>query len=434
MREMREKVYNAFDPSPLRADLAENDSLYVCLDSVRGDGKVVDRLAEKIRLAGDFTCQILAGHKGSGKSTELRCLKRKLETGDKRFFVVFCDSDNDIDRNDVDFFEVLISVVRQTVVQLHEKTNIELQPGYFRDRWERIWSLLSSKIGFDKIDLEAGLATISTTIKSSPDTRIKLRDSIESDTGNWLAAANDLIGKAILDLRKLGFFGLVILIDGLDKLAPRHLPDHNCSLAERLFIRREAQLTAFKCHTVYTMPLALAYSTQEPTIANLYGGAVPVLPMIRISNPPEEGGGDYEPGITKCRDIIQRRLQSCGANTEQVFDSDDTRDYLIRYTGGQPTELMYFTREALITSFPIDKAAVERPIRERRRAYLRQLRAEHWPVIEQVRQTGNFERSEENEQVIRDLLDGRAILQYSNGGDWYGVNPVIPESTKTERA
>ncbi len=173
MSELPEKVYQAFDPAPLMAD-RESAKLYVDLDEVRGSADVVNRLANNIRFSDTSTCQILAGHKGSGKSTELRRLQRELESSPKRYFVVFCESDDDIDRNDVDFLEVLIAIMRQMAAQLREKVKIKLQPGYFRDRWQRIWELLGSKVELETLDLETGLTTISTAVKASPDARLKL--------------------------------------------------------------------------------------------------------------------------------------------------------------------------------------------------------------------------------------------------------------------
>lgn len=69
MNDLVQRIYAAFDPSPLKAD---NGGLYVELDDVRGEADIVKRMSVKIRLAdGEPTCQVLAGHKGSGKSTEL---------------------------------------------------------------------------------------------------------------------------------------------------------------------------------------------------------------------------------------------------------------------------------------------------------------------------------------------------------------------------
>ena len=75
----------------------------------------------------------------------------------------------------------------------------------------------------------------------------------------------------------------------------------------------------------------------------------------------------------------------------------------------------------------MDDQAVERAASEGRRAYARQLRAEHWACIETVRQRRILLRNAHNEEAIRDLLDSRAVLQYLNEEEWYGLNPLVAD-------
>ncbi len=310
--------------------------------------------------------------------------------------------------------------------------DIKLTPGYFRDRWERIKALLGSDVSFEKIGLEAGMLKISTAIKNSPDARLKLREAMEPDMGNWLHAANDLIGKAMLELGKKGWRGLVVLVDDLDKMVLRPHSTAGCSTGEYLFVNRHAQLSAFACHTLYTVPIPLAYSRLEPTLANLYGGSLPVLPMVKVQLPPPKRG-DCAMGMDKFREIIQKRVSEAGVQERDVFANDKVRDQLIRMTGGQPREIMFLLRDALITQMPITGQAVDRAVRERRRAYERQLFAEDMPIIEDVRRTGDVKRTKGNDAIVRDLLDSRVILQYVNHKEWYGVNPIITEPPKPSR-
>jgi len=128
------RVYRHFDTTPLRA---EQTDLYVDLDDVRGSTGIVHRLMQRIKMADRTTAQVLAGHRGSGKSTELYLLQQALEVESPKYFVVFCRSDDDIDRNDIDFPEILIAVVRQLAKQIRERAGIELKPGYFLDLWQR---------------------------------------------------------------------------------------------------------------------------------------------------------------------------------------------------------------------------------------------------------------------------------------------------------
>lgn len=302
------RVYHQFATAPL---LADQTDLYVDLDSVRGNTTIVSRLERKIRLSQGTTSQVLAGHRGSGKSTELYLLQQALETVEPRYFVVFCHSDDDLDRNDIDFPDILIAIVRQLARQLRERAGIELKPGYFKDRWERLKKLMTSKIEFQEADLEVGMLKLGAAIKNSPNARLEIRNLLEPDTSNWLNAANDVIGEAQLKLRDKGYTGLVVLVDDLDKMIVRPQSELGCSTAEYLFVHRSAQLTAFKCHMVYTMPLSLAYSHQEAAIKTLYGGHVPVVPMIKIATPPPNSRA-YSKGIDKMEEIVLSRLKAAG--------------------------------------------------------------------------------------------------------------------------
>lgn len=417
-----ERIYQAFDPAPLEADQV---SLYVDLDFVRGASGTVDALAQRIRLSNSPTCQIITGHRGSGKTTELKRLQHGLESGDKKFFVVFCEADEDIDRNDIDFPDVLVAIMRQLAGQLKERVGIELKAGYFRDRFERVKHLLGSSVDIESLVLEAGMRQLSASIKSSPDARLEIRKLLEPDTGNLLHAANDVLGKAVLELSRGGYHGLVIIVDDLDKMVLRSHAAAGCSTGEYLFVHREAQLTAFKCHMIYTLPIALAYAAPASTIASLYGGSVPVIPMTKVTHRPPSKE-PYQPGMKKFRELIATRLAEAGVSEKEIFKSRTIQDRLITLSGGQPRELINFIREALISGdLPIKDGAVKRVARQARRTYERQLREQHRPILRQAKSKGRFKRTKANDEAIRELLESRALLQYSNDDEWYGVNPVI---------
>lgn len=418
------KLYAVFDPnSPLEA---KDNDLYVDLDQARGDADVIGRIEKRIIQSRDVpTCQLLAGHRGCGKSTELRRLQRclEIETAPERWFVVFVQSLEDIDPNDVDFPEVLICVMRQLAAELKGRADISLKPGYVKDRLQRLRDLLFREVNFDQLDLDAVLGTISTSVKDSPDARLKIRQYLEPDTSKLLHAANDLIGEATLALADKGYKGLVLIIDDLDKMITRQHPSADCTTSEYLFVHRHAQITGFACHTVYSVPLSLANSKAEAKITSLYGVRTPVIPMVKIAGRPPERRR-YAPGWEHVEQMIERRLAHVGAGAADVF-SGTTRDALIRLSGGQPRELMMLMREAMIVAVPITPEAVERVAREGRRAYARQLRQEDWPILQEVAATGTLNRSKDNDDTIRELLDARAVLQYINEDEWYDVNPLI---------
>jgi hypothetical protein len=413
-----QKVYRVFDPSPLTADQTD---LYVELDPVRGNAGVVKKLSSIISRADDgvYTYQLLAGHMGSGKTTELRRLQRHLE--ENGYCVVFCEAEKDIDRNDVDFPDILFAIVRQMADQLREKHGICLDEGIFG----RIFTFLKNKLSsfqLEQIGMQIGVMNISGKTKGSPDTRQKVRECLNPISTDLLTAANEWIGVATKKLVENGKKGLVIVVDDLDKINtyPKSPTDKS------LFCDRQAQLRGFQCHMIYSLPIALVYSHEGSDLSSYYGGTIPVVPMIKVATPPPDRV-PFEKGIESMRKIIAARLKHIGTNERDVF-SGKTEDEIIRYSGGQPRTLFHLIRDAInYGNLPIESNAVNQAVRGIRREYGRQILVDQWPIIEHVHKTGNISRSKENDQTIRELLGSRALLQYANDEreEWYDLNPAI---------
>jgi hypothetical protein len=417
------KIYRLFDPSPL---LSDEIDLYVPLDKVRGSSGLVTKLSRTVRLSSEKpTCQLLAGHVGSGKSTELQRLKKELETGEEKFFTVVCDILEDIDAQDADFPDILIAMIRSMACDIKERTKIKLKPGYFRQRWDEIKELLGAHIDFKEVEFPFGLGQISAKIKSSPKTRLEIRKHLEPNTNNWIDAANEVIGQAALELTKKGYNGLVIIVDGLDKLPVMKSSWAEQSVAELVFIGRHSQMTAFKCHTVYAIPLGLAYSCRERDIASLYGiTAPPVVPMTKVF---DEDGKRWTAGFSKFKEIITKRIKKAGAD-EKIFENKGVMDKIVEYSGGQPRLLTTLIRDSIIEGgLPITPRAVNDVARKITHSYERQLREEHWKIIKEVKKSHSLNRTEQNDYLCMELLANCSILQYINKKEWYGLNPLLPQ-------
>ena len=83
--ELLTQIYNAFDPKrPLEPD----DPFYVKCHEVRGDENIVNEVGRNIIRSNQPTCQLYTGHRGGGKSTELRRLRHYLQ-GQQRKVIYF---------------------------------------------------------------------------------------------------------------------------------------------------------------------------------------------------------------------------------------------------------------------------------------------------------------------------------------------------------
>ncbi|MEG4114067.1 MULTISPECIES: hypothetical protein [unclassified Microcoleus] len=81
-------LYNAFNPS---SPLPAGDPQYVDCGEVRGDDNITLDLGLNIERSEPMTCQLYAGHRGAGKSTELLRLQQHLNN--KGYFVVYFAAD-----------------------------------------------------------------------------------------------------------------------------------------------------------------------------------------------------------------------------------------------------------------------------------------------------------------------------------------------------
>ncbi|MFM9957785.1 MAG: hypothetical protein ACKVZJ_06895 [Phycisphaerales bacterium] len=419
------RLYQAFEPAPLKP--GQQKDLYVDLSAVRGEhevGGIAKKLAMCMRLSKGPTCQLLTGHRGSGKSTELYRLERELGAGTPKLFAVFCDIDEALNRNDLDFPDLLLAIVRQLAIQVKTKLGIELRKSYFQDRFEELKELLGREVNLETLELGEGMAKVVGTIKASPKAREQVRAMLEPRVDSLLHAANDVIAQTRDALKGKGYSDLVLIVDNTDHLARRDGEGAERFPGENLFIRRYSEVSRFDCHVVYAIPLELAYSVRESEIKRLYGCKTPVVGVTKVR---DKNGSPFEMGIDRFREVIRKRVAFAGASMAEVFESDAVRDELILLTGGQPLELCALIRECVLGGLPIRSERLTEVKRQEHRGYARWLQRRHWNIIQQIRAGQQPMPDDSNALALRDLIEGRVILYHMNDEDWLAVSPLVGE-------
>jgi energy-coupling factor transporter ATP-binding protein EcfA2 len=412
--ELQKELYQAFEPIPLEANQTD---LYIDLDSVRGDSNLVTRLLREIQFSNKTKTWLVAGHKGCGKSTELRRLYQQLNSGSKPYFPVLC-AERDIDTVNVEFTDVLIVVLQRVASDLTD-FGIRLTNTYLENLRERLWKSLFSEVQIEKADFTVGWAKISASIKGNPNTREEVRRLLKAETATLQQEVNTLLRKASRDLQDKGYSGLVVIFDSLDRIFDR-------KQAETLFVDRATEMTGFECQMVVTMPISLAYQESINQLAATYASRPSIVPMTKLRGQPPTRQR-HDAGMAGFRKIVDSRLSRLKLTRTQVFDSDAALDDLILATGGQPTELMSFMQELIVNGpLPIARDAVARLRVVRARDY-RWLVQEDWQVLRAFKDHGQFTPTDENRGVLKRLLDGRALLQYLNDSEWYDLNPIVED-------
>ncbi len=296
-----------------------------------------------------------------GKSTELRRIKRQLESR-PGYRVILVEAEKFLDLQDVTYIEVVLVLLKELSEQLKEQDEITLSAGYFKSRWSELKELLGREVNLSEGQLKAGDMTAKLVLesKSSVTIREKIRKHLQDDSASFLDEANQLILTAQTELAKKSSAQLVLLFDGLD----------------RILVVEQAR----RCHLVYTVPISLIYDPSANSIFNAFGLNPLVIPMIKIL---DKAQTRHETGIQKLKNLLCKRLESRGIPEPQQVIAGSGLEQLVMASGGHVRGLLTLFRTAMTfdDSFPLQKHAVQRSIQQMRNDYSRSIPEAHWPLL-----------------------------------------------------
>lgn len=429
------KFYQACNPSKtLDLGKVEDRQYYIDFSSVRG-GEIIEELERTITLFApdEATCQLFTGHIGCGKSTELLRLKDKLER--QGFHVVYFESSKDLDLADVDISDILLSVAHQVSSSL-EAVKIQLKPGYFNKLFTEMKDFLQTPIDLSlEAELSLGIAKVTAQTKDSPKLRNQLRQYLEPRTNGILEAINELVERAIKELKQRGKQGLVVIVDNLDRVDSSPKPMGRMQ-PEYLFIDRGEQLRRLNCHLVYTIPLALIFSNESEVLTSRLGGGIDpkLLPMVPVKS---KDGTECTEGMALLRQMIMARAFPDKNEYErlnlikEVFDHPETLDGLCRGSGGHVRNLLGLLYSCLQKKNPpISLDCIERVIKERRSKIVLGVQSHEWELLRQVRKSKKVEQAPEYQAMLRNML----VFEYRNDDDgpWFDINPILADAKELQ--
>ena len=227
---------------------------YVDLADGRGED-VVKRMRRVIALSSNKpTYQLLTGHIGSGKTTELLRLKMELEQ--RGFQVLYCAIDDYLQTTAIGLIELWL-VILSLIIQQLETQGGSLSLAYLPNaiREVELWLRVTAPIGI--ATYSPRIQKIIQALQERPVNYNQSQKSLESRLRNLLLAAGEEVTAIAVDrFKQMGRKGLVIIVDNLDRL---DLPQ-----TEILFGESGKYLRQFQCHLIYTLPLlAIAHSDQQ---------------------------------------------------------------------------------------------------------------------------------------------------------------------------
>lgn len=447
-----QQFYNATNPAKtLDISKQEDKSYYVDFSAVRG-GELIAELKDKITWSEDFTCHLFTGHIGCGKSTELYRLKSELEA--ENYHVIYFEATDDLDMGNVEVSDILLAIARRTAQEL--ETLMKPAESGWQGVMQKAKNLLFTEIKLDvktgeipgvgKFELgvdfdnnvNVGLSTIIGEIKAqsrkNANLQDRLRNYLEPKTDGFIDVLNNGLFIPINDtLKANGKNGLVIIIDGLDKLINTEKSPGK-TLPAYLFGDRGDQLSRLACHVVYTMPLALCYSDEYQIIQQKFKTTPIVLPMIRVKN---RDGEVNQTGIDLLYLMVLSRAFPQLSEAEkltkigEIFDGEDPLKQLCEVSGGHVRNLLIILNSWIIKEkkFPLSSAGLEAVVVNQVAGQTAQLTPDEWELLNRVHQTKDSSGDRDFSKLIRTLL----VYEYRDEkGAWYEVNPILFRTEKIQ--
>ncbi len=404
--------------------LPDGDPRYVDSREARGSEKTFTRLARKFgwdpasnAFFAPYEKHILFfGHIGIGKTTELRRYAGQLNAS-RRFYVVEVDVLAKLDRNNLQYTEVLMAMAETLLERLHgdgvalAAEALEPLQHWFGNVVETQTTTkeLSAEL---KTVAEGGggipgliklLATFTAAFKTGSSQKSEWRREIRNDFSALAQAFNTLIRRAEAQLAREARAErrLLFLIDGTDKMRGED--------TQQFFVQDAEQLLAIETLVIYTAPLHLKYDGR-------LGGKLDadlVLPMMKLY---ERDGGRFEAGWRTMRRLLLLRADRC------LFASDAEVERLVEYSGGHPRELLRLLKLCCeVADDQIDAAVVQAAIEKLAADYRYFLKPADYVLLKAI---DSNPADGGNDEQAQDLLHRLALLQY-NDGTWRRSHPVV---------
>ena len=202
---------------------------------------------------------------------------------------------------------------------------------------------------------------------------------------------------------------VLFIVEGTDK------PD--LARAREIFLGHSTSLTELHASIVYTFPIGLRYSSDFTIIRNSFNEHY-MLPNLKIKH---KDGSPDEDCINKISEIIDKRMK------EGLIDAD-ARMSIINASGGLMRTLVQLVQRASVGAVGRNSALIQQQDAlkaiGKEKSDLIAILSENDYAMLKARFT---DKKLISDVAIQNLLQGRALLEYSNGEVWCDVNPLIQD-------
>ena len=244
------KLYNALADRVLKPD----DPVYVAQFNAQGDSDAVDEIANEIDWQEGGGVCLFTGQRGTGKSTELKRLARRLETlGAEVFYADL--SEFLLLTKQVEISDFLVSVAGAMSEQV--ETRYGGSPGNV-SYWQRFSDFFMARVEFKEMKFKLVGVEIKAALKNDPDFKRQVQEAARGHVAELVQDAHGFLGEAVNYVReKSGNPNrkVVLLVDSVEQI--RGVGTEAMAIYEsvrNLFFGHAEHLKVPLLHIVYTIP------------------------------------------------------------------------------------------------------------------------------------------------------------------------------------
>lgn len=406
-----------FSQQPIKFGVdSTNESFYV----QRRDDPLGELRVQLVSSPTALDKTLLAGHRGSGKSTELNALAADPKVKSLYEIVGFSIQDS-LELGDVDHVDLLFTLVSRTYQALSAEGPLPLEPRTIAalDGWrsrvvERMEEVARGASADLTVEGDAKgplgfLGKLGVRLRYEKSTREVTRQVIAPRISEFLGHVNDFFYDVQALLRARGK-QLLLLIEDLDKL-----PD--VRKAESLFLDTGHYLAEPPVRIVYTVPIALHYSKKFPQIAGLLGESV-LVPNVRlVSN--DDGQQRWDEGYAMMQAFVSQRMDLSLIDGDALTLAIELGGGLFRQmqrllqkacTKAAGRNLTRLTTDVIRDSGADLRAELERGLTRSDIAILHEVHAA---------------RQASSDEATLELLHSLHLFEYRNHERWCDVNPLL---------
>jgi energy-coupling factor transporter ATP-binding protein EcfA2 len=421
-------AYKISDVQPLSGE--DLDRYYVDLGAARKNDAIINiNSTLELQETEQHSAILFTGHRGCGKSTELRLLQR---TWQKHFHVIYLESDKITDINDVQYTDIYLLIAQYLEFEMRQ-LNIQLDSRIIKDieQWfgDVIEELEMSKnidiavsgeitIGasspFPVPALAKFLAKLTSQIKGSSKDKKTIRRAVEKDLSILMTSLNLLLGdaeKKLID-RYPDYKGILIVFDNLDRCPPH--------VADKLFFDYAAQLQSIDCNIVYTVPIASLYSSKG--IAKTFDKPY-IVSMVNIYEYEDKPDllNHQGQGLNSLVELLDKRI-----DVDRVFETRDILLDIVRASGGHVRDLMKMVRQACLTAIGKKHTQVQADdalyaINQAQFSFEREIPDTHYPIIAET----FLKKRAPSNPLGQDCLFYTYVLEYNGDRRWNYPHPTV---------